>query len=447
MKLKLPSLWVPIWFGPRAYWALAVLAVLAASAAPLHVVSYAAAAAGAACAALLLADLALMARPHPLAVRRETPDAFAMRRRGALSYTVRNESGMTLRAGIVESGCPLLRYETDELIVHVPAHSELTATRPLLPVMRGTADLGTMYVWFESPIGLLRRRMRTPQPAQVRVYPDLSAVERYGALHARNRLIEAGLRRMRLRGAGTEPESVREWMAGDPFRSIDWKASARTGKTMVAQYEVERSQNVMVVLDAGRLMMARVDEQRKFDYAITAALSVASIAALANDKVGFVAFAGEIIRAAAPRQSGRSLQRLTQQLHDVEPRFEESDYERAFAYVRAQVRKRSLIIFFTDVIDPVAQSTVLSGLGSLSRQHLVVCAFMNDAAIENALAGEAADAKSAYAQGVALELLDERKAAAATLARLGVRVIDVPARDLTTALIDRYLQIKQRGEL
>lgn len=153
------------------------------------------------------------------------------------------------------------------------------------------------------------------------------------------------------------------------------------------------------------------------------------------------------MRAFAPRPSGRSLTRIAEEIHDVEPRFEESDYERAFTYVRTHVNKRSLIIFFTDMVDPVAQSTVLAQIGTLSRRHLVVCAFMNDAAIDRALATDPSGTGDAYAIGVALELREERRVAAATLARLGVRVIDVPARDLTTALIDQYLQIKQRGLL
>jgi uncharacterized protein (DUF58 family) len=194
-------------------------------------------------------------------------------------------------------------------------------------------------------------------------------------------------------------------------------------------------------------MTPRVDEQRKFDYAVTAALSVAGVAALANDKIGVVAFAGDILRAYAPRQSGRSSSRIAAELYDLEPRFEESDYDAAFAYTRTRVRKRSLIIFFTDMLDPVAQSTVLAEMGTLSRRHVVICAFMNDAAIDRTLTADAKTPRDAYATGVALELRSERRAAAAALSRMGVHVLDVPAAELTTTLIDRYLLIKQRGVL
>lgn len=443
----LKRFWVPLWFAPRAYWAFAILALIFAAAAVLPPLWWIALTAAFVFAAALAVDAFAGSQLGEIDVERFPPDPFSLRRTAVLAYRIRNASPRSALVSITESPSNLLRYDGDDPAAWIPSQAEASVERTVTPVARGSCELGTLYATVETALGLLRRRLRLPQRTPIRVYPDLSAVERYGALHARNRLIEAGLRRMRLRGAGTEAESVRDWSGGDPFRSINWKATARRGKMMVSQYEVERSQNVMILLDAGRLMSPRVDEQRKFDYAVTAALSVASVASLANDKVGVVAFAGEILRAFAPRPSGRSPVRIAQEIHDLVPRFEESDYDRAFAYVRTHVHKRSLIIVFTDMVDPVAQSSMLAQIGTLCRRHLVVCAFMNDAAIDTALSRQAATAAEAYAAGVALELREERRVAAATLARLGVRVIDVPAHDLTTALIDQYLQIKQRGLL
>lgn len=438
---------MPVWIAPRGYWALALAALLFAAAAAFAPAFAAAIAASALLIGAFCLDAVLGPRRAQIEIERVGPHPFSLRRPAEISYAVRNLAPYAVRVGVIEAPLALLRYDTDELVAVIPPRSQAQIERAVTPLARGSAQLHTLYCWYENRLGLLRRRFRDRQEHSLRVYPDLSAVERYGNLHMRNRLIEAGLRRMKLRGMGTEPESVREWAAGDPFRAINWKATARRGHVMVAQYEVERTQNVMIVLDAGRLMTARVDEQRKFDYAITAALSVAAVAALANDKLGVVAFAGEILRAYAPRASGRSSSRIAAELHDLEPRFEESDYDRAFAYIRAHVHKRSLILFFTDMVDPVAQGAVLAQIGTLARRHLVVCAFMNDAAIERRLKTPPENAAEVYATAVALELQNERKTAAAMLSRLGVQVIDVPARELTTALIDRYLQIKQRGLL
>jgi uncharacterized protein (DUF58 family) len=447
VKRLIERLRVPIWIAPRGYWALAALAVLLAAGGALPSLILPAIAAAVLLALAFVLDALLGPPGAQIQTLRIEPEPFSLRRRAALAYLIRNRSAHPVRAGVIDSPCALLQYDADEVSAPVLPRSEVQLDRPVTPLARGSAALRELYYWYENPLGLLRRRARHNQEQSVRVYPDLSAVERYGNIHMRNRLIEAGLRRMKLRGAGSEPESVREWTAGDPFRAINWKATARRGRVMVAQYEVERTQNVTILLDAGRLMTPRVDEQRKFDYAVTAALSLATVAALANDKIGVVAFASEILRAYAPRASGRSAQRIAAELHDLEPRFEEADYERGFAYVRTHVHKRNLIVFFTDMVDPVAQSTVLAQIVTLARRHLVVCVFMNDAAIESRLRTPARVAGDVYATAVALEMEEERKAAAAMLSRLGVQVIDVPARSLSTALIDRYLQIKQRGLL
>ncbi|HTU82421.1 MAG TPA: DUF58 domain-containing protein [Candidatus Acidoferrales bacterium] len=401
-------------------------------------------------AALLLATIADVFWGPPrreVRVEREADEHLALRVTSDLTYVVENASARWLVVDIEEAPLRTLRFSAGPAVGIVPPRSRARVVRSILPVARGADAFGALYVRYENRIGLLQRRERIDATKAFRVFPDLSAVERYGALHVRNRLIEAGLRKMRLRGAGTEFESLREWNEGDAFRTIDWKATARRGKLMVAHHEVERSQNVVLLIDCGRLMTPRIDRQRKLDYAITAALSLASIAGLTSDRVGAVAFAANILAATAPRSTRSSIARLTDLLYDLEPRFEESNYARAFAYLRAHLHKRSLIVFLTDVIDPLAQVALLSELGSLARRHLVTCVFMSDAAVATALETQPRDAAGAYGTAVALGLLDERRAAAATLARSGVVVVDVPASRLTTALIDEYLRIKHRGML
>ncbi len=436
---------LPLWVTPRFLYLLGGIAVVLAAAPGFKPLLALSALLGFALVVATFADLAIGPRRSALTFAREPVSHFALRVRAEISYVVENRSGQDVRAGIVESPTRTVSYDHDEATCGAPPRSRTTFARPVTPVARGADTFGTLYAWFENRLGLIRRRVVVPAPMPFRVYPDLSAVERYGALHMRNRLIEAGLRRMRLKGSGTEFESLRDYAIGDEFRAIDWKASARRGKLIVAQHEVERSQNVMIVLDCGRLMTPRLEDQRKFDFAITAALSVASIAGLANDKVGAVAFAREILAASAPRSTRASIAGLSEMLYDLEPRFEESDYAKAFAYLRGHLHKRSMIVFFTDVIDPVAQSAVLAELGTLAKRHLVVCVFMNDAAVASALAVPMTTVAGAYEAAVALGLDYERRSAAANLNARGIITIDVPARRLTTALIDQYLRVKARG--
>lgn len=435
------------WITRRFLYLLGGIAVLLACSPGLPILVPISEALGVLLVAALVADAFVGPRRSEVRVSRVPIGHLALRRSAELRYVVENRSARAIFVTIAEDPARTLRFTTDEAGGAVPGSSEAATTWSAVPVARGEDELRTLYVTYENSLGLVRRRMKVSAPESFRVFPDLSAVERYGSLHVRNRLIEAGLRKMRLRGSGTEFESLREFADGDPFRSIDWKATARRGKVMVAQYEVERSQNVMLVLDCGRLMTPRIGEQRKLDYAVTAALSLATIAGLASDRVGVVAFAGTILAASAPRSTGSSIAKLTELLYDLEPRFEEANYARAFAYLRAHLHKRSLIVFLTDVIDPVSQATVFAELGSLAHRHLVMCVFMNDAAVAHALAAPPPDEEAAYRASVALDLLDERKTAAAMLTRTGAVVLDVPAAKLSTALIDEYLRVKQRGLL
>ncbi|HEY5256975.1 MAG TPA: DUF58 domain-containing protein, partial [Candidatus Baltobacteraceae bacterium] len=317
---KRPRPWLPLWLTPRFLYAAGAIAALLACAPGVPLLGIVALAAAVSLVVATALDAAIGPSPRALTLRRAPVEHFALRLSATLGYECENRSRVTVRLGLIETPIRTLQYDVDESVADVPAQSRATIRRPVTPIARGADVLGTLYVWFENPLGLIRRRVRVDAPLPIRVYPDLSAVERYGALHVRNRLIEAGLRKMRLRGQGTEFESLREYGAGDPFRSIDWKATARRGKVMVAQHEVERSQNVMLVVDCGRLMTPRVEDQRKLDFAVTAALSVATIAGLANDKVGLVAFARRIVAASAPRAMHASP--LSGLLYGLEPRFE-----------------------------------------------------------------------------------------------------------------------------
>jgi uncharacterized protein (DUF58 family) len=439
--------WLPAWFTPRFLWTLAAIALLLALSPGVSLFFTLALVLAIALAIATIVDASLGPPRSALGITRTPPEHFALGVRADISYAIENRSNRPIRIGIIETPARTLRFENDELVADVPPQSRAKIARSVIPTSRGADELRALYAWYENPLGLIRRRVRIPAAQAIRVFPDLAAVERYGKLHLRNRVIEAGLRRMKLRGTGTEFESLREWSDGDAFRTIDWKATARRGKLMIAQHEVERSQNVMLLLDCGRLMTPRIDTGRKLDYAVTAALSLATIAGLASDRVGLVAFAHDILTASAPRSTRSSIARLADTLYGLEPRFEESNYARAFAYLRHHLHKRSLIVFLTDVIDPLAQATVIAEVGSLAKHHLLICVFMNDAAVSAALAQEPHTVSDAYRANVAVGLANERRLAKAMLERAGVIVIDVPAKKLTTSLIDEYLRVKRRGLL
>ncbi|MHB8178251.1 MAG: DUF58 domain-containing protein [Vulcanimicrobiaceae bacterium] len=434
-----------LWMTPRWFWLLGAVAAALAFSPGVRLLLPVALVMSAGLGIATLADLWVGPPRQALDVVRGPLASVALRRPCDLLYHVTNRSGQAILLGIAEASARTLSLHDREATGRVGSRSRATLKRRATPVARGRDSFDTLYAWYENRFGLLRRRVVIPAALQWRVFPDLSAVERYGALHLRSHAVDAGLRALRRRGVGREYASLREWTTGDSPRDIDWKATARRGKLMAIEREVERGQNVFIVLDCGRLMTPRVGTLRKLDYAVTAALSLASIASLTSDRVGALAFAGDVLAACAPRPSKSSSGQIGELLYDLEPRFEESDYAGALAAVRRYLRKRSLVVLLSDAAGASAGGAMRSEIGYLARHHLVVCVFMNDMAVESALGSEPQTIDAAYRSAVALELDRERQATVLALERVGVVTIDAPAPTLGVRLIDSYLRVKQRG--
>jgi uncharacterized protein (DUF58 family) len=436
-----------IWPSPRAIAVAIGLSALLAVASAVPALTLVFFACAAVFVAAVVADAVLGPPRDALRVVRRPVPPLALARPATLEYDIRNRGTVAVRFALFETPVDNIAFASVSIATQVPARSETTLSAGIVPAERGRASFGAMYVSVENRLGLLRRRYRVDASEDARIFPDLAAVETSGRLAQRSTLLAAGLRRLRLRGGGSEFESLRDYLPGDGFRFVDWKATARRGRMMVAQYDVERSQTIVVALDCGRLMTPRIGRARKFDYALTAALSVARVAQAASDNVGLIAFAARTLLDIAPRRGAAHVNALAGATFDLQPRFEEPDYETTFTELRRRHAKRSLVILFTDIFDPVTSAAVLAGLATLVPRHVAMCVLMNDAAIETALERTPENVRAAFRTSVAMTLADERAKAIALLRARGIIVVDVPANELSVALMDAYLDVKARGLL
>jgi uncharacterized protein (DUF58 family) len=396
-------------------------------------------------AALVAYDLASLR--GELTIERLAAPRLVLARRDAFAYEIVNRATSARRVALVEAPAERLAIDLGEARAVVPLRSRLRLEIGVVPRERGRTALRSFHARIGSALGIVELRRHVPAPLPLRVAPDLSALDRSGDIVARTKLLEAGLRRLRRRGTGGEFASLREYGPDDNFRAIDWKASARRGRALVMDFEVERSQQIVVAIDAGRLMTPRLGDRRKLDHAVSAALAIAAIARLAADRVGILAFAATTLARVLPATGATHAARLVDVLSDLEPHFEESDYERAFLDLDRSLRRRSLIVLFTDLFDPIASAAVLGAASLLVRRHLVLVVLMNDAAVAGALRREPQDVDDAYRAAVAATLAQERARAVAALHQRGILVVDVPAAELTVALLDTYVDIKTRGLL
>jgi uncharacterized protein (DUF58 family) len=322
-----------------------------------------------------------------------------------------------------------------------------TGSYHLRPLRRGDYPFGSIVVRVESLLGLLVRQLSYQGGEAARVYPNLRAIRRYDMLARRGRLHEAGLRRTRMRGSGTEFERLRDYLPDDDFRRINWKATARRRQPVTTEYETERSQNLIIALDTGRLMGTPVQGMIKLDYAINSALMLSYVAMQMGDRTGLLVFADQVGQYIPLARGQRHLQLMIEHLYNVGTQPIEADQARALRFLAGRQLKRSLIVLFTDLSESADQEPMIAALGLLARRHLPVCVMSSNPDIVRLAAVTPLDAREAYEKVIAQRLLDERRTLIERLERQGALVIDVPAEQLTTSIVNRYLEIKARTQL
>jgi uncharacterized protein (DUF58 family) len=268
-------------------------------------------------------------------------------------------------------------------------------------------------------------------------------------LALQHRLRDAGVRRVRRRGGGATFDALREYAPGDDPRRIDWKASARRDALVVREYAAEQGQTVMIAVDAGRLMTQLVSPGRsRFDAALDSAILLADVAAQEGDRVGLVVF-DDAVRAFVPPAGGpAAVGRIRDALVGVQPVMLESDYAATFRALAQRHRRRSLVVLFTDVIDARASRALLAHVARGAARHLPLVVALRDDALDAAARPRAAATPlGVYETAAAEELLLAREDALARMRQTGVAVVDVPARVMAAAVVNRYLELKARSAI
>lgn len=395
---------------------------------------------------LLAVDAFAIPGPDALRVRRTAPARVSLGARADVVIHLDNRSGRRVRVRVTDDLPPILeRVGDDVLDLWLPARREEAVGYAVRTLRRGDGIWGDVHLRTEGPLGLAWKQRRLPRTDAVRVVPGVLEVTRYRLLGMRNRLREAGLRSVRQRGEGGSFESLREYVRGDDPRTLDWKASARRGAPIVRQFEMERRQNVIIAIDAGRLMTQKVGERERLDYALTAALLLADVAGVHDDAVGLLVFSDGVEAFLPPAR--KSLSRLAEALGQVHARLVEPNYPAAFTYLGQQVRRRSLLVVFTDIIDPLASAAIVSQLSRAADRHLPLVVAIRNPDLEAAAALEPTDEAAVYRRAAAEELLQARATALAAMQRAGVLVADTRPGDAVPAVVNRYLDVKRRGML
>jgi uncharacterized protein (DUF58 family) len=398
--------------------------------------------------AALVADAWWTPAPRTLEVTREAPAAFGVGRAAVVRYRWRHRARRRLTLEVRERlPDPLGGAETPTRRLLVPPGEGLDEPLDLLPIRRGAGVGGALAIRALGALGLAWRQETVTLPWTATVYPSVpDAPLRALPLQVARRR-EAGLRAIRRPGEGRLFEGLREWVPGDETRVIDWKATARRGKPIARQYEDERRQQVLIVIDAGRMLTAEVNGVPRLEAVISAALQLARAAVEHDDNVGLMVFADVVQRYVAPARGRRALRAVLDGLAHAQGRLAESDYPGAFRYLAAHNRKRALTVLFTDVIDRTASDALVAHAATLRPRHLPLAVTLRDPGLEVLAIRRPQDATAAFERAAAEELLGAREAALAEMRGRGVMVLDVPPASAGEAVVERYHRLKRRGML
>jgi uncharacterized protein (DUF58 family) len=387
-------------------------------------------------------------------VDRQAAAILSVGRANLVSLVLRNRSGRSLRGVVADDPLEACTASNNPGAFELAPHGTTTLRYEVTPSRRGQRAFGAVTVRYASPLGLMARQERTALPASIDVYPDVHAARSLELLRRQGRQ-DARLGSLRVRGGDTEFERLRPYQRGDEVRHIDWRSSARRDDLTVRQFQAESNQNVVFAIDIGRGMRGEtgsVDRRgpspagrlTAVDYALNAALLAADVALRGGDKAGLMVF-DDAPRSFVPPTGGRAGGRkLTRAVYALEAGFAATDYGAAMAFLRAQLRARSLFVVFTNLLDPRSAKELSSSLKGLLPRHLPLCVLLRDTDLEALATAPSSGAADLYVRAAAAEQLAWRDALLRGLSNAGVLVLDARPGDLTPELVKAYLDVKAR---
>jgi uncharacterized protein (DUF58 family) len=424
----IPAWWSPRWIAAMFLWDAVVLAAW-------------------------LFDLLRLPKPAQLEARRIWNSALSFARPASVEIELQNHSAVPVSVSMIDETPHALREEPPAIDANVPVNSPVRRAYPVLPQMRGDVPLGKLFLRYRTSFRFAERWAVADLAQTVRVLPDLEQARRYALYLIRSRQVEMEKRRRRQRGMGREFEALREYRQEDDTRDISWPATARRHQLITRTYQMERSQTVWIVLDAGRLLRALVQDPNrpfrssKLDYAVDAALSLAQVASQYGDRVGLLAYGRAIQRSVGVGRGPQHVRTILDSLAQVHGEVSEANHALAArALLRAQSR-RSLIVWITDFAETPTTPEVIEYAGQMSKRHLIVFAAVTQPDLLALGRSVPQTEEEMFRHAAGLEIIQRRELLLRGLRQRGVLAIDLVPGRLADSLINQYLEIKDRSLL
>ena len=434
VTLLLGLLWlVPAWWAPR--WIAAMflwdfLAILA-----------------------FVSDLLRLPKPLQIEARRLWEHAPSLAEPCDVTLSVRNFGSATIRCYLIDETPASFRLAPPSLELIVAAGGQAQLRYQILPRERGDVRMGRLFLRYQSKLGFAERWAAADISQTVRVLPDLEQARQHALYLIRSRQVEMEKRRRRQRGHGREFETLRDYRLGDDLRDICWTATARRHQLTTRVFEIERSQAVWIVLDAGRLLRSQIQQERsslylsKLDYAVNAALSLAQVATQCGDRVGLLAYGRSIQHNVPAGRGALHLRTIVDCLAQVRGEASEADHARAARVLLTEQSRRSLVVWITDFAETPTTPEVIEYAMQMTKRHLVVFSAINQPDLTALAETTPRTPEEMYRHAAALEIAHRRDLLLRGLRRRGVFAFELVPGLLASSLVNQYLDIKERNLL
>ncbi|MCG8604705.1 DUF58 domain-containing protein [bacterium] len=376
---------------------------------------------------------------------RETGDRFSNGDENTIHVTVENFYAIPVTVAIIDELPTQFQIRDQQFRLALSVGASKTITYKLTPVERGVYEFGALNIYVSSAIGLVRRRFIFDLYRKVKVYPSYLQMRKYELLAISNNLVEAGIKKVRRIGHTFEFDRIREYVRGDDYRTVNWKATARKNEFMVNEYEDEKSQQIYSAIDKGRIMKMPFEGMSLLDYAINASLVISNIAIQKQDKAGLITFSNKIDAVLPADKKSSQMLKILELLYSQTTRFLESNFELLYVTLRTKVRQRSLILLFSNFETLSSLKRQLPFLRKIAMSHLLVVIFFENTELKELIDQPATGTEEIYLQTVAEKFEFDKRQIVKELARYGIHSVLTAPGDLSASTINKYLELKARG--
>ena len=392
----------------------------------------------------VLVDIAMLWSRRGIHAYRTLSPRFSNGDDNPVSIRLESNYPFAVRVEVIDE-VPFVFQRRDVLFkAAIRKQSDVTITYHLRPTERGVYGFGHVRVFVNTVLGLVQRRFTCCAPQDVKVYPSYMMLRQYELLAMSNNLTEMGIKRIRRIGHNTDFEQIKDYVVGDDYRTINWRATARRHQLIVNVYHEERAQQVYQVVDKGRMMQQTFNGMTLLDYAINASLVLSYVAINKQDKAGLITFSDKFETFIhASRQSGH-MQTLQEALYAEHTEFAETDYSALLTGLSRHVSHRSLLVLYTSFTSMAALRRQLSYLRQLAMRHRLLVVFFEDEELRTFANTPARKTEDTYQRVIAEKFAYEQHLIVQTLRQYGIQALLTTPNNLSVDVINKYLEMKSR---